>query len=132
MKCSNGNRWRPMAAIGKRTTRRQASEKPDCMWITLSPSSAPTIRLMCRLIAPSIPIGGASTVAYIALPGPLIPGWAILRVWSLKRKLLINPMPFRKEFDKPNYQCEPIVIGANTDAYQPAEKKLGLLFMDGH
>jgi DNA repair photolyase len=28
--------------------------------------------------------------------------------------------------EKPTYQCEPIVIGANTDAYQPAEKKLGL------
>jgi DNA repair photolyase len=28
--------------------------------------------------------------------------------------------------EKPAYRCEPIVIGANTDAYQPAEKKLGL------
>jgi DNA repair photolyase len=32
----------------------------------------------------------------------------------------------RVEFDKPGYRCEPIVIGANTDAYQPAEKKLGI------
>ncbi len=27
---------------------------------------------------------------------------------------------------KPSYQCEPIAIGANTDPYQPAEKKLGI------
>jgi len=32
----------------------------------------------------------------------------------------------RAEFDKSNYRCEPIVIGANTDAYQPAEKNLGI------
>ncbi len=32
----------------------------------------------------------------------------------------------RAELDKPSYQCEPIVIGTNTDAYQPAEKKLGI------
>ena len=32
----------------------------------------------------------------------------------------------RAEFDKSNYRCEPIVIGANTDAYQPMENKLGV------
>ena len=30
------------------------------------------------------------------------------------------------EWEKPGYVCEPITIGANTDPYQPAEKKLGL------
>jgi DNA repair photolyase len=29
-----------------------------------------------------------------------------------------------KEINKPNYICKPIVIGANTDPYQPAESKL--------
>jgi DNA repair photolyase len=32
----------------------------------------------------------------------------------------------RAELEKPTYRCEPIVIGANTDAYQPAEKSLGI------
>lgn len=30
------------------------------------------------------------------------------------------------EWSKPAYECKPITIGANTDPYQPAEKKLGL------
>jgi DNA repair photolyase len=30
------------------------------------------------------------------------------------------------EWRKPGYLCEPITIGANTDPYQPAEKKLGI------
>jgi DNA repair photolyase len=32
----------------------------------------------------------------------------------------------RKELDKSSYYCEPVVIGANTDAYQPAEKRFRL------
>lgn len=32
----------------------------------------------------------------------------------------------RKELDKNSHHCEPIVIGANTDAYQPAERRLGI------
>lgn len=30
------------------------------------------------------------------------------------------------ELRKPNYRCKPIVIGINTDAYQPIERKLGI------
>jgi DNA repair photolyase len=30
------------------------------------------------------------------------------------------------EWQKPNYECKPITIGANTDPYQPAEKSLQL------
>jgi DNA repair photolyase len=30
------------------------------------------------------------------------------------------------EWQKPGYVCKPITIGANTDPYQPAEKKLGI------
>lgn len=30
----------------------------------------------------------------------------------------------RTELSKPNYRCEPIAIGVNTDAYQPLEKEL--------
>jgi DNA repair photolyase len=30
------------------------------------------------------------------------------------------------EWQKPSYVCKPITIGANTDPYQPAEKKLGV------
>jgi DNA repair photolyase len=30
------------------------------------------------------------------------------------------------EWQKPAYDCRPITIGANTDPYQPAEKKLGI------
>jgi DNA repair photolyase len=30
------------------------------------------------------------------------------------------------EWEKPSYVCQPIAIGANTDPYQPAEKKLGI------
>ncbi|TQV87141.1 PA0069 family radical SAM protein [Aliikangiella coralliicola] len=29
-----------------------------------------------------------------------------------------------KKFNSPSYQCKPITIGANTDAYQPVERKL--------
>jgi len=32
----------------------------------------------------------------------------------------------RKELSKPGYKCEVISLGANTDAYQPAERKLGI------
>ena len=32
----------------------------------------------------------------------------------------------RAQLENPGYRCETIVIGANTDAYQPAEKKLGI------
>jgi len=31
---------------------------------------------------------------------------------------------FRKELSAPSYRCEPIAIGVNTDAYQPAERTL--------
>lgn len=32
----------------------------------------------------------------------------------------------RKELSRPGYRCEVISLGANTDPYQPAERKLGL------
>lgn len=32
----------------------------------------------------------------------------------------------KKELLHPRYQCEPIAIGVNTDAYQPLERKLGI------
>lgn len=32
----------------------------------------------------------------------------------------------RKELSKPGYQCEAISLGANTDPYQPAERKFGI------
>jgi DNA repair photolyase len=32
----------------------------------------------------------------------------------------------RAELARPGYQCAPIMLGANTDAYQPAERKLGI------
>ena len=32
----------------------------------------------------------------------------------------------RKELSRKNYRCEPIALGVNTDAYQPAERKLGI------
>ncbi len=31
-----------------------------------------------------------------------------------------------EEWEKPKYECRPITIGANTDPYQPAERKLGI------
>ena len=31
-----------------------------------------------------------------------------------------------EEWAKPGYECRPITIGANTDPYQPAEKRLGI------
>ncbi len=31
-----------------------------------------------------------------------------------------------KELAAPNYRCEPIALGVNTDAYQPIERKLGI------
>ncbi len=32
----------------------------------------------------------------------------------------------REELGKKNYQCQPIALGINTDAYQPVERQLGL------
>jgi len=32
----------------------------------------------------------------------------------------------RKELDKPSYQCQPIMLGINTDAYQPIERRLNI------
>ena len=31
-----------------------------------------------------------------------------------------------REWSRPSYECKPIAIGANTDPYQPAEKRLGI------
>lgn len=36
------------------------------------------------------------------------------------------PALLKKELSKPGYQCEPIAVGVNTDAYQPLERKLGI------
>ncbi|AEF56162.1 PA0069 family radical SAM protein [Marinomonas posidonica] len=33
---------------------------------------------------------------------------------------------FEEELSNPNYRCEPIALGINTDAYQPIEKQLGI------
>jgi len=32
-----------------------------------------------------------------------------------------------KELSRPGYQCRPIAIGTNTDAYQPTERRLGIM-----
>jgi DNA repair photolyase len=32
----------------------------------------------------------------------------------------------RVELSKPGYRCRPLALGANTDAYQPAERRLGI------
>lgn len=32
----------------------------------------------------------------------------------------------RRELSSPNYKCAPIALGVNTDAYQPAERRLGI------
>jgi len=36
------------------------------------------------------------------------------------------PRLLEKELAKPGYRCQPIALGVNTDAYQPAERKLGI------
>jgi DNA repair photolyase len=36
------------------------------------------------------------------------------------------PALLRAELAKPSYRCKPITLGANTDPYQPIERKLGL------
>ena len=36
------------------------------------------------------------------------------------------PMLLRKELARPNYRCDTIAVGINTDAYQPVERQTGL------
>jgi len=36
------------------------------------------------------------------------------------------PALLREELSKPSYRCQPITLGANTDPYQPVERKLNL------
>ena len=36
------------------------------------------------------------------------------------------PTLLRKELSHPGHRCSPIAVGINTDAYQPAERKLGI------
>src|SRR5690242_4753536 len=36
------------------------------------------------------------------------------------------PALLRQELSKPGYACTPIALGANTDPYQPVERRLGL------
>jgi DNA repair photolyase len=36
------------------------------------------------------------------------------------------PALLRKELSRPGHRCSPIAVGINTDAYQPAERKLGI------
>jgi len=37
------------------------------------------------------------------------------------------PKLLARELRKPGYDCRPIAIGTNTDAYQPAERRLGIM-----
>ncbi|MGH8477586.1 MAG: PA0069 family radical SAM protein, partial [Methylococcales bacterium] len=36
------------------------------------------------------------------------------------------PERLREELAEPKYQCQPLALGINTDAYQPVERKIGL------
>src|SRR5512147_2628780 len=36
------------------------------------------------------------------------------------------PALLRNELDKKSYQCQPLMLGINTDAWQPAERQLGI------
>lgn len=36
------------------------------------------------------------------------------------------PEQLRRELARPGYACQPIALGANTDAWQPAERRLGI------
>ena len=52
--------------------------------------------------------------------------WDFSPGYDFESKIIYKPNAaelLEKKFNSPNYQCEPIVIGANTDAYQPAEKE---------
>ncbi|MCL4461555.1 MAG: PA0069 family radical SAM protein [Nitrospirae bacterium] len=37
-----------------------------------------------------------------------------------------SPELLKKELSRPSYRCQPLALGINTDAYQPAENQLGL------
>jgi DNA repair photolyase len=48
---------------------------------------------------------------------------------DFEQKILIKPEAatvLRRELSKPGYRCSPITLGSNTDAWQPAERQLGL------
>ena len=67
--------------------------------------------------------------ARIASRGPRTPGWGCRQGWISKPNWRQNPTRRKllvKELSAPNYQCEPIALGVNTDAYQPIERKLGI------
>ena len=53
--------------------------------------------------------------------------WDLSPGYDFESKIIYKPNAAKlleRKFNSRNYHCSPIVIGANTDAYQPAEKKL--------
>ena len=48
---------------------------------------------------------------------------------DFEQKIFIKPEAagvLRRELSKPGYRCSPITLGSNTDAWQPAERQLGI------
>ncbi len=48
---------------------------------------------------------------------------------DFENKIIFKPEAaqiLEKEFLKPNYRCEPLILGSNTDPYQPVERTLNL------
>jgi len=55
--------------------------------------------------------------------------WDLSPGLDFETKIISKPEAaalLRKAFTKPNYRCESICIGANTDPYQPLEARLGI------
>ncbi|WP_444997834.1 PA0069 family radical SAM protein [Aliikangiella sp. IMCC44359] len=53
--------------------------------------------------------------------------WDYSPGYDFESKIIYKPNAaelLKKKFNSRSYQCQPIVIGANTDAYQPVEKNL--------
>ena len=90
-------------------------------------SSLTTIRRTCRSTSRSTPIAAASTVASTATPGRATAHLGLSAGLDFETKIFVKHEAaalLRQELARPGYVCSPISLGANTDPYQPLERRL--------
>jgi DNA repair photolyase len=113
-------------AAPPRTAADGSSARRGCAGASSPATTAPTSASTAR----STPIAAASTAASIASRGPTHAYLGLSPGLDFETKLFAKPDAARllePSLSRPAYRPAPIAIGTNTDPYQPAEKRLGIM-----
>ena len=105
---------------------RQPSSRPRSPSSARAPSSRTTTRPTSASTARSIRTAAASTAASIATPGRATPISSSRRAWTSRPSSSPRPTPpscCARRSPSPATSRSPIALGANTDCYQPIERK---------